>query len=894
MRRFIKGSRTRGRPQAAAPRRMSLEPLESRTLFALSPVALFSVSDACKPEPAIPMASTGVARGLEQSAATAEVTQTPVAASPLSSLPRLSSNPAAIAKVFLDFDGHFESMWGAATNVSTPAYDRDGDRTTFSDTELTAIRETWTRVAEDFAPFNIDVTTIDPGTTANRVAATIAIGGNSSDWFGAAAGGVAYVGGFYNSAPNVGFVFEDNLSNGDPKFVAEAATHEAGHLFGLSHQATWNGSTLTQEYNPGNPAWAPIMGVGYYSLRTTWHNGPSIYGSTFFQDDLSILAGANNGFGYRTDDYGDSVTAASLLPVSGGSVNFAGLIGRPGDADVWSFNTIGGQVSLQLAVTAPGANLDAVLELRNAAGQTMVTAAPTDSLGASISTTVGAGTYFLVARTSGDYGNLGQYTITGLVPATVTVSTTQIIDNGDAGFSTTGSWIPYAGQGFQSDVHYMAAGIGSNTARWTAVVTPGQYEVAVSWSPYVNRATNAPFGVLDGAVSLGTTAVNQQLAPVDFADQGAGWKTLGTFSIAGNSLTVSLDDNANLYVIADAVRIQRVGDLPTTPPPQPPPPPPPLTTQIIDNGNAGFTTTGAWLPYGAQGYQNDVHYLPAGFGANTARWTASVTPGLYQVALTWSPYWNRATNAPFTVLDGGASLGTTPVNQQLAPADFADQGTSWKTLGTFAITGNSLAVLLGDNANWHVIADAVRIQRVGDLPAAVQFVNDADSGFSTTGSWVPFAGQGYQSEVHYAAAGSGSSGARWTAAVTPGQYQVAVTWSPHSNRATDAPFSVWDDSVNLGETAVNQQLAPTDFLDQGTSWKSLGTFIVTGNMLTVLLGDDADGYVIADATRILRVGDLSAVGDLGGGHIHHDHDSALDSLLDEWELEVLPLPRKFC
>ena len=69
----------------------------------------------------------------------------------------------------------------------------------------------------------------------------IAIGGNYTDWYGAAAGGVAYVGGFYNSAPNVGYVFPGALANGNPKYVAEAAAHEAGHLFGLQHQAAWSG-----------------------------------------------------------------------------------------------------------------------------------------------------------------------------------------------------------------------------------------------------------------------------------------------------------------------------------------------------------------------------------------------------------------------------------------------------------------------------------------------------------------------------------------------------------------------------------------------------------------------------------------------------------------------------
>ena len=35
--------------------------------------------------------------------------------------------------------------------------ERDGDPTSFSASELSSINEVWTRVAEDFAPFNVNV-----------------------------------------------------------------------------------------------------------------------------------------------------------------------------------------------------------------------------------------------------------------------------------------------------------------------------------------------------------------------------------------------------------------------------------------------------------------------------------------------------------------------------------------------------------------------------------------------------------------------------------------------------------------------------------------------------------------------------------------------------------------
>jgi hypothetical protein len=40
---------------------------------------------------------------------------------PLSSVPALHSDPGAPATLFLDFNGHFLPVWGAYSNVTTPA-----------------------------------------------------------------------------------------------------------------------------------------------------------------------------------------------------------------------------------------------------------------------------------------------------------------------------------------------------------------------------------------------------------------------------------------------------------------------------------------------------------------------------------------------------------------------------------------------------------------------------------------------------------------------------------------------------------------------------------------------------------------------------------------------------
>ena len=141
------------------------------------------------------------------------------------------------------------------------------------------------------------------------------------------------------------------------------------------------------------------------------------------------------------------------------------------------------------------------------------------------------------------------------------VSNGRIIDNGDTGFTTAGSWVVGPGEGYQADMHYSQKGSGSDTARWTFDVTPGRYRVSATWSIGTNRATDSPFTILDGTTTLGTVRMNQEQAPNDFSDRGVAWEDLGgPYQVAGNSLVVQLSDAANEYVIADAVRIERVGE----------------------------------------------------------------------------------------------------------------------------------------------------------------------------------------------------------------------------------------------------------------------------------------------------------------------------------------------
>jgi len=508
-------------------------------------------------------------------------------ANPLA-VPQLSSRPLAPATLYLDFNGHVEPQFGSHLNVVTPPYDTDGNQASFSPAEIAAIDEIWARVAEDYAPFNINVTTAPPRSVADRVAARVAIGGSYTDWYGSAAGGVSYVGGFSTAAPNVAYVFSQSLGGGNPRLVAEAASHEAGHLFGLEHQAAWNGSQLVSPYNAGTAAWAPIMGNSYYAARTTWTNGATDAGPTTTQDELATIASSANGFGYAPDDFGNTPATATSLRLAGSAVNASGVIGKSDDRDVFQFTTGGGRASFTVDVAQYGPDLDAVLELENAAGKTLAIASPANSLGASLTATLPAGTYYLAVYSSGGYGNLGRYTLHGNLAAPATTPASEppsampppssppadqpegeanpppttagplIVNDGAAAFASSGSWNTLTGIGYSRNSRWSAAGSGASAA-WTFTgLPPGQYRLAATWSGSALNAPDAPFAVSSGRGLLTTVKVNQQRSASTFASDGALWQNLGTFTITGNTLTVRLSSSLRGRVVADAIRLERV------------------------------------------------------------------------------------------------------------------------------------------------------------------------------------------------------------------------------------------------------------------------------------------------------------------------------------------------
>lgn len=122
------------------------------------------------------------------------------------------------------------------------------------------------------------------------------------------------------------------------------------------------------------------------------------------------------------------------------------------------------------------------------------------------------------------------------------------------------------------------------------------------------------------------------------------------------------------------------------------------------------------------------------------------------------------------------------------------------------------------------------------------------------GAWVVRQHEGFFEDAAVSMKGTGLDVARWSFGVEPGEYRVAATWAAAADRATNAPYTIWDGDTKLNTLRRNQQLVPTDETDPaGFKWAVLGTVVVKSKTLAVTLSDLANGAVCADAVRIQRV-----------------------------------------
>ncbi|MCX6397183.1 MAG: putative Ig domain-containing protein [Propionibacteriales bacterium] len=471
----------------------------------------------------------------------------PLAGVPLADTFTLESKPGSARTIYLDFNG--ETVTGTAWNntygatITAEPYSIDTTvSTAFSDAELTEIQKAWQTVAEDYAPYDVNVTLKDPGTAAiDRTSssdlvygtrAVITNGGVVYD--GCGCGGVAYVGVFNTTGSNHMFyqpawVFSNGTTK-NGKYIGEATSHEIGHNFGLNHDGT-----STAGYYSGSSPWAPIMGASYSQPISQWSKG-QYPDANNTQDDVTQIA---TGAAYRADE--DATGAVAL----GNGAALNGVVTKETDADSYSF-VAAGSTTVTVANGSPFPDLDVQLRVLDANGAqvalvnptaTRVSAVQASGLNASYTftaPTAGAGfTAEIRGAGQGTVPNAGAYSTYGSLGTYQVSLATQTPTNADPVVVTVGS-LPDGTVGTAYAASPVSASGGIAPYSYTATGLPAGLSInsgtgAVSGTPTAPGTYTPAFTVTDalGATGSGAGTVTIAPAPVAVADQSVS-ATVGT------------------------------------------------------------------------------------------------------------------------------------------------------------------------------------------------------------------------------------------------------------------------------------------------------------------------------------------------------------------------------
>ena len=327
-------------------------------------------------------------------------------------VPLRNSRPGAVAVIYLDFDGEVVtgSAWAnGATIRALPAR-----------MNAVQIEETWRRVSNHFAVFDVNVTTdrsVYNAAPANRRTHCVITPTTDA---APGAGGVAYLDSFTNPSvlTKVCWTFVDQ----DPADSALVCSHEIGHTLGLRHHGrVASGSQLREEYfaghGGGETGWGPFMGAPYGKNLLQWSKGEYARANNSAQDDLAVVSTPAR-IPFLNDDHGGDLGTATVIQ-SGTAI--AGQVQRNMDSDFFKVDLDTGAQPVGITLVA-GTMLDAEIKIYDSAGALLQTVNPAATLAASTTLNLQIwGDVFVEIRGTGkapvlgdgysNYSSLGSYTL---------------------------------------------------------------------------------------------------------------------------------------------------------------------------------------------------------------------------------------------------------------------------------------------------------------------------------------------------------------------------------------------------------------------------------------------------------------------------------------------------
>jgi Metallo-peptidase family M12B Reprolysin-like len=369
-----------------------------------------------------------------------------------SQIPQINTRPGSSGLIYLHFSGGRiqDTEWNAGLALDAAPSNLSAD----------AIREVVSRVAEDYAPFDMAISTIAADYQSALPGRRMRVIITPTNFDASGAGGLASIGSWLSSGILKSSTIPAWVFNATAKTVAEAVSHEVGHTLGLHHHGVLspayvddNGIThpavpKVAEYFSGYDglggadaptSWAPIMGNSNARSLTQWCKGEYPNANNSIQDDVAIIAEDWNKVGFRTEPPGSKAAQPSgftLLPIQGGTFSAGGVLRKVDVPNRYQFATFGGSWAITAKPATPQfTNVDLQLELWrqspvSGAQELVAKSNPPELLESFLKIPdLAGGTYQIVVRSAGSvegengiyrngyspYGSLGPYQISGIL-----------------------------------------------------------------------------------------------------------------------------------------------------------------------------------------------------------------------------------------------------------------------------------------------------------------------------------------------------------------------------------------------------------------------------------------------------------------------------------------------
>jgi hypothetical protein len=507
-------------------------------------------------DPADPVAQEDAT--LPSAAAAAAATDGSVGpAGPLADTFSLQSDPSSKHTIYLDFNGESvsrtawnDSAYGTSPTgtITAPPYSLDSKvDTDFSAAELTEIQRAWLVVAEDYAPYDVNITTRDPGTDAlqrtsaadTRYGVRVLVTSDGPIYDYCHCGGVAYVGVYDEAGAQAyqpAWVFTRGTTT-DGVALAQAVSHEAGHTLGLHHDGTSGASA--RDYYLGSGVWAPIMGASYYAPLTQWSSG-EYPAANNQEDDVAIIGRV---LGVKPDDRANGLAGAESLPSTTTSQR-DGLIGTRTDVDTFTLTT-GRQTTVSVQPSGYQPDVDLSLTVTDAAtGRVVTKVDPASSTGRGVAA-----------------DGLGADTVLPARSTTTYLISVDGVGNGDP--AVAGHYSDYGSEGAYRLTVVPAGAAAPLAADRTAATLTGT--VGQTWDAVAGSTLTATGGTTPYSWSAGGLPPGAQL------DRSTG-RLRGPIGVAGSwRASVTVTDAAGATAVVDVTFTARPAVQPSTTPTQPGP-----------------------------------------------------------------------------------------------------------------------------------------------------------------------------------------------------------------------------------------------------------------------------------------------------------------------------------